>query len=245
MLTDNKALRFPTRRSNDPLFLLGHACWAYVAGRLVARPLGVNPNFYLLLLLGMLPDIDLILGIFDVGHRTLTHSIVFWTGAFVPFFVILRRAALPYFVAVTQHILFGDLIVGRTPVFWPVSDLKLGLGLSLLSPITLVLEAIGLALLVVFVYKYREPSKKSPILQGIVLVPLIAFVVLASLGNLLPPVFFEGPEARHLERNLPALLGNAGLQIAVLLHLGLIAVILIPPHKISKHCKKLLQEKQT
>ena len=84
----------------------------------------------------MLPDIDLLLGPFGIPHRTLTHSIIFWSLLFVPFFVKYRVAAFPYFVGVASHILFGDLIVGRTVFLWPWTEVVVGAGLSIFSPVT-------------------------------------------------------------------------------------------------------------
>jgi len=182
----------------------------------------------------MLPDIDLLLGIFDIQHRTITHSVIFWSLAFVPFFIKYRRVAVPYLMAVSQHILLGDLVVGRTAVFWPIIDLRVGLGLSLLSPISLALEAAGLAILFSLAFKYRDPAKRSLFLQILVLVPLSSFVILASVGDVLPTIFLEGSDARHLERNLPALLLNPNLQVAVILHLGLIAIVGFPFHKFHR-----------
>jgi membrane-bound metal-dependent hydrolase YbcI (DUF457 family) len=210
------------------LLLLGHACWAYVTGQLAAYSTGVKPNLYLLLLLGMLPDIDLVLGIFGVQHRTVTHSLLFWSILFGPFFARYRLAALPYFVAVAQHILLGDLVVGRTDILWPL-DLRLGLGLPILSPVNLALEAGGLVLFVALSLKTKDLLlTRSAALAIIVIVPLAGFSTIASFSEYLLPVFLEGSDARHLERNLPALLVNPGLQAAVFLHLALIATIVLP-----------------
>jgi membrane-bound metal-dependent hydrolase YbcI (DUF457 family) len=207
---------------------------------MTGRLLGTHPNFYLLLLLGMLPDVDLMLGILDVQHRTLTHSLVFWSAAFVPFFIKFRRVAIPYFVAVTQHILLGDLVVGRTNILWPLSDVRPGLGLSLLSPVTIALEAIGLALLVLLAIRAKEPSEKCPVKQILVLIPLAAFVAIALLGRIVLPVFLESSDAMYLERSLPTLLGGFGLQISAILHMGLIGFLLVASYRISRNGKKAL-----
>jgi membrane-bound metal-dependent hydrolase YbcI (DUF457 family) len=183
----------------------------------------------------MVPDIDLLLGVLEIQHRTITHSVVFWSVAFIPFFVKYRQAAVPYFVAAVQHILLGDLVVGRTDILWPIADVRLGLGLSLLSPISLALEAAGLALLLGIAYKAKEPKRASPALTVLVIFPLAAFVLLASLGDILPPIFLEGTDARYLERDLPRLLSSPNMQIAILLHIGLIAFILISSHRFSRN----------
>lgn len=208
------------------MLLLGHACWAYVTGRITAKSFGSQPNVFLLLILGMLPDIDLVLGVLNLQHRTLTHSIIFWAILFAPIFARFRWIALPYFVAVTQHIFFGDLVVGRTAIFWPL-ELRLGLGLPVLSPINLTLEGAGLALFFVFALRSKDLTSNASTLWRILAVaPLLAFVALASFSDYVLPLFLEGIDARHLERNLPLILANPNLQVAVLLHLALVVAIL-------------------
>lgn len=212
------------------MFLLGHACWGYIIGRLVSYPLGPAPNLYLLLLLGMLPDIDLVLGFLDVEHRTVTHSIVFWSLAFAPVFVKYKFTTISYFAAVTQHILFGDLVVGSTNVLWPIGDLKIGLGIPILSPLNLILEAAGLAVFAAMILSDRKSllaPENSRILAALVIFPLALFVFLASIGGELVSSILEAAEARHLERAVPSLLNNRYLQVATGLHLSLLLIVLL------------------
>lgn len=187
---------------------------------------------FLLLLLGMLPDFDLVLGIFGVQHRTLMHSVIFWSVLFAPFFAKYRLAALPYFVAVTQHILLGDLIVGRTPVLWPL-EIKLGLGLSIISPVNLSMEAMGLALFGVLAFRENRLSLQNgggimtAAMAVLAIIALLGFALLASLGDYLLPIVLEESDARYLEKSLPTLLAGSGLQIAVVMHAMLAGMILI------------------
>ena len=126
-----------------------------------------------------------------------------------------------------QHILLGDLIVGRTSIFWPFVEPRLGLALPILSPVNLALEASGLAIFVVMGLRNHELfSQQKSYLALLPVLPIILFVVLASFGGLLLPLIMEGSDARHLERNIPALLQNPNLQAAVVMHLALSAVIL-------------------
>lgn len=178
----------------------------------------------------MLPDIDLILGSLDIEHRTLTHSIVFWSLIFIPFFAKYRNAALPYFVALSQHILIGDLIVGRTNIFWPLADFKIGLGFPILSPLNLLLEATGLVLFVAMIVLGRDRSlppdyRKSAILASLVVAPIATFVILSSSEGLFTSFLLEQSDARHLEKNFPSLLDSRYLQLAVAMHLALLSFI--------------------
>jgi hypothetical protein len=180
----------------------------------------------------MLPDIDLILGSLDISHRTATHSVILWSLVFVPFFAKYKKVALPYFVATTQHILIGDMTVGRTNIFWPVADLRIGLGFPILSPLNLSLEAAGLAIFVAAVVLGKDRShladrKKAAALALLVVIPLATFVILSSNEGLLTSFLLEQSDARFLERDLPSLLDSRYLQIALAMHLSLIAFIAI------------------
>jgi hypothetical protein len=177
------------------------------------------------MLAGMLPDIDLLLSIFGIPHRTLTHSIIFWSVLFVPFFVKYRMAAIPYFVAVGSHIFFGDLIVGRTAFLWPWTEFVSGMGLSPFSPINLVLEAIGLVLFGVVFAKDKNRTKSATWLQLIALLPIAAFAVMGSVGNVAAPLLLEGSDAEYLARNLPSLVNNRAMQIVVGLHVALAGIL--------------------
>ena len=180
----------------------------------------------------MLPDVDLILGFLGVQHRTITHSIVFWSILSVPFFVKYRTISIVYFVALIQHILIGDLIVGKTSILWPIADLKIGLGLTILSPINLVLEGAGLAIFAALVLGKEKPllfgPKKAGILAVLVAVPLAGFVVLMSGGGQLGALLLEHSEAKYLERSIPSLLNSGYLQAAIAMHLALLSILMLP-----------------
>ena len=173
----------------------------------------------------MLPDIDLLLSLFGIPHRTLTHSIIFWSVLFVPFFVKYRTAAIPYFVALCSHILFGDLIVGRTAFLWPWTGFVPGMGLSPFSPVNLVLEAIGLVLFGVLFAKDKHRTRSPTWLQVVTIVPIVAFAVVGSVGKVAAPFFLEGSDAEYLARNLPSLLDNRAMQIVVGLHVALAGIL--------------------
>ena len=208
------------------MLFLGHACWGFVIGKFAAARLGSKPNIYLMMLLGMLPDIDLVLGVFGIPHRTVTHSIIFWGLIFAPLIWRYKWAAIPYFVAVAQHVLFGDLVVGKTSILWPLEEPRLGLGLQVLSPVNLALEAAGAILLVTMLRKEQQSNFQRWRLAGVaVIAVLVSFAILASFGDSIIPLVIEGSDARHLEKNLPLLLQSPYLVIAVVSHLA-IAVFL-------------------
>jgi membrane-bound metal-dependent hydrolase YbcI (DUF457 family) len=103
---------------------------AYLLGKGSGKVLHVKPNIPLLMVLSILPDIDIIYD-YITGlqlHRGPTHSIVVATFAFIPLFIIYRKKAIPYFLALISHPLIGDFFIGgKLQLFWPISSNQYGL----------------------------------------------------------------------------------------------------------------------
>ena len=164
--------------------------WAYVFAMLAwALIPGVKRGGKLIvpaiLLLGILPDGDLLFGSLGVVHRTFTHSFFFWFIIFVPLFIVFRLKSVPYFVAVVQHFAFGDLLMGKVMIFWPFSKAQVGFGFAMPSLIDVTLELAGLALaLGIIVYsgdlKRLFSVDKTNILMLLPLSVLAASVVFGS-----------------------------------------------------------------
>src|SRR5512135_1575536 len=97
---------------------------AYLLGKGSSKPLHVKFNVPLLLVLSILPDIDIVYD-FITGsdlHRGPTHSIVVAVLAFIPFLIIYRKKAIPYFLALISHSLIADFLIGgQLQLFWPFS----------------------------------------------------------------------------------------------------------------------------
>jgi hypothetical protein len=115
--------------------------WAYVWAALFAGKRKEKLFIPLVLMLGIAPDIDLLLR--GVIHHTLTHSFFFWLIVFAPFFVVFRQKTVPYFVAVAQHFAFGDFLVGNIMIFWPFSQSYFGLNIAMTSMLDVALETAG------------------------------------------------------------------------------------------------------
>ena len=128
------------------MFFLGHMSWAYVFAVAFAGRRGGKLFIPVILMLGVLPDVDLFLEGFGVGHRTFFHSIFFWVMLFVPALVIFRWKVVPYLVAVLQHFTFGDLFVAGVMLFWPFSSSFFGFDNAMLSVFDVALEIVGLLL---------------------------------------------------------------------------------------------------
>ena len=117
--------------------------WAFIPGVKRTAKLSVP----LILLLGVLPDADLLFGRFGIVHHTITHSFFFWTILFIPFFVVFRLKPIPYFVAVVQHFVFGDLLVDKVMLFWPFKSSLIGLNWGMGSILDVAFESAGLVLM--------------------------------------------------------------------------------------------------
>jgi hypothetical protein len=81
-------------------------------------------SIVLLFIAAIVPDADFIFYEF-VGHHTVTHSIIFWSVAYLPLFLRWRMKILPYYLATLSHIL-GDILLGKPPVFYGLWDQPLG-----------------------------------------------------------------------------------------------------------------------
>jgi membrane-bound metal-dependent hydrolase YbcI (DUF457 family) len=132
------------------LFAVGHMAIAYLLGKGSSKALRVKLNIPILLVLSILPDIDILFDFLTGSevHRGPTHSIVVLTLAFIPIFIIYRKKAIPYFLALISHPLIGDFLVGGgLQLFWPLSTGQFGLHeagfpyyIGIFSPVNIALE---------------------------------------------------------------------------------------------------------
>jgi hypothetical protein len=128
------------------LFFLGHMVWAYVWAVAFAGRRWRKLLVPVVLLLGIMPDVDLLLRGFGVEHHTFMHSFFFWFVLFAPFLTVYRLKVVPYFVAVVQHFAFGDYFVGEVMLFWPFSRSYFGFYAAMVSVLDVALETVGLLL---------------------------------------------------------------------------------------------------
>lgn len=105
----------------------------YMLGKGSAKLVKTTLNIPLALMLSVIPDIDIFLehvgGLASViPHRGPIHSVVLSLVVFIPLFIIYRKAALPYFIALIQHMLIGDYLTGtQLKLFWPMTQQKFGI----------------------------------------------------------------------------------------------------------------------
>jgi hypothetical protein len=160
------------------LFFLGHMVWAYVWAAMFTGKRNGKLFIPLVLMLGIAPDIDILLRGFGVLHHTFTHSFFFWLIVFAPFFVFFRRKSVPYFIAVAQHFAFGDFLVGNVMIFWPFSQSYFGFNIGMTSMLDVALETAGLLLTAGISY-YKGDLKRmlsTDIRNLLMFLPLLALL---------------------------------------------------------------------
>jgi membrane-bound metal-dependent hydrolase YbcI (DUF457 family) len=152
-------------------------------------------------MLSVLPDADLLLrGIPFIQHRGATHSILSALIVFAPFFIIYRKQAVPYFVALVQHGLVGDYIAGgRVQLFWPVTQMYFGTSLDIRSVPNQAIEwtmFLGATILLLKMRDYKEffkPQASNLILivpTLTVLLPTLLSTPIEVPAMLIPPHIF-------------------------------------------------------
>ena len=130
-------------------------------------------------------------------HRGPTHSLITITALIIPFLIIYRKQAIPYYAAILSHSLIGDFFTGGTQLLWPLTQNWFGaLNLEVPGLTNVVLELSLFSLTMPIMHKLGDlqtllkPNTKSWAL----LIPLIA-----TIGPLLAV-------GRGQENALPALL---------------------------------------
>jgi membrane-bound metal-dependent hydrolase YbcI (DUF457 family) len=199
-------------------------------GRACSSKLKVPVNPYIILFLGALPDMDLLLDSLGITHRGITHSVFLWTLLFVPVFFLYRKRAIPYFVAVMQHMLFGDLIVGYGNPFLPL-EVNASLGLDLFSIHNIALEAAGLAVFLFYVGKNGDSKiflskRRENLLVLLPLVPLIGFLVYIYHG--IPSSLDNYIEPNQLDKIMRWGMKNSIFPFVAAMHLILVGFLSIP-----------------
>ena len=109
------------------MFAVGHISLGYLVGNFFARILKVQVNVPLVIVLSIIPDIDIIFELLvgNPAHRGPTHSLIFAFLIFIPFFIIFKKRALPYFFSLASHSVLADFFIGGDiQLFWPPTELE-------------------------------------------------------------------------------------------------------------------------
>ena len=174
----------------------------YILGKGSAKLVKTNLNIPLALMLSVIPDIDILIehvgGLASIiPHRGPIHSVVLSLVAFIPLFMIYRKAALPYFIALIQHMLIGDYLTGgQLELFWPITQQKFGIPASIYSIQNIGLEIFLFTISIILLLATKDISKllhshKSNLLLAIptftVLLPTFLSYPLDVPALMIPP----------------------------------------------------------
>lgn len=105
--------------------------------------------------------------------------------AFIPFFIIYRRRALPYFVSLISHPLIGDFIVGgNLQLFWPITKSYYGLSIAITSPTNVALEFTLFIIAIIILVTTKDLMKllKPHLSNLILLIPTLTVLLPAIVG---------------------------------------------------------------
>jgi membrane-bound metal-dependent hydrolase YbcI (DUF457 family) len=200
------------------MFAVGHLSLGYLFAKGSAKLLKKEINLPLVFILSLIPDIDILIPV--IQHRTITHSIITSTVAFLPFFLLYGTTAVPYFLALAQHGLVGDFITGGTQgtqLLWPLTSAPYGLPLSIFSTVNLVLEWSSFIVALAVMLKTKDIQKlleRKP----------------SHLALLIPISTVLLPSFLHFPIYVPPLLIVPHLAYLVLFSISVLAV-LAPPKK--------------
>jgi len=181
------------------MYAVGHFALGYLTGKLAAKSLDVNINFPLLFLASVFPDIDLLIP--GLVHRGPLHSVILFCLVFIPIFAIYKKRAAPYFVAVIQHIIIGDyLIGGDLQLLWPLTTNTYGFHVGMAGLINVALEwslfLISMTFMIktkdiFFLFKHHSSNMILAIPVLTVLLPtVISFPLYVPLALLIPHIVY-------------------------------------------------------
>jgi len=179
------------------MYAVGHLALGYLSGKATSKLLSVNVNIPLLFVASVIPDIDLLIP--GLEHRGPTHSLIIFLLLFLPAFILCRKRAIPYFVALAQHSIIGDYLTsGGIQLLWPISSNWYVTGIKIISLANISLEWVFFLILLTVMFKTKDtwilfqPHPSNMLL----LIPV--FTVL------LPP-FFSFPLSVPLQLIIPHL----------------------------------------
>jgi hypothetical protein len=133
---------------------------AYLLSKATAKLLKVKINIPLILVLSIIPDIDIILNfLFNIQiHRGPTHSLITAIVVFIPFFIIYRWKAVPYFTALASHSAIADFIIGgQLQLLWPLSTREFGFPyIDINNPVNVAFEFTLFVIATIIMWKTRD-----------------------------------------------------------------------------------------
>jgi membrane-bound metal-dependent hydrolase YbcI (DUF457 family) len=146
------------------MFFLGHISIAFILSYFIIERFQLRGiSLSLIMFLSILPDIDIVfrlIGI-DIGHRTITHSLlvsmIVWG---VLLFKYRKPSVVLYFFAYLSHILVADLIVGPLNLLYPIGQYYVNGLADFKAPEHLVIEGVLLSIMAMIVFSRYLRDRK-------------------------------------------------------------------------------------
>jgi membrane-bound metal-dependent hydrolase YbcI (DUF457 family) len=178
---------------------VGHLAFGYVSSKTSAKLLKTQLNIPLVLMLSIIPDIDILFPFLQ--HRGPTHSLIAASIVFIPIFIVYRKRAIPYLVALVQHSLVGDYIAGgRVQLLWPITTQDFGTSIDIRSPINITLEWVMFLTFIIVMLKtkdtamFLQPHNSNLILFiptfTVLLPPFLGFPLDVPISLIPPHIFY-------------------------------------------------------
>jgi membrane-bound metal-dependent hydrolase YbcI (DUF457 family) len=120
--------------------------------------------------LSILPDIDIVFRLAgtDLGHRTLTHSVIIWLavgGILISFFTIKYRkgsVAAVYLIAYLSHLVAGDVLIPPINILYPLENFIIDSPIKNVSLQHILLETVLFALMAaVVITRYYSFKRRN------------------------------------------------------------------------------------
>lgn len=196
------------------MFAVGHLALGYLTGKAASKLLDVKINVPLLFLASVLPDIDLFLGL---EHRGPTHSLIVYAAMFVPVFWLYGKQVVPVFVALAQHSLLGDLLIGSgVQVLWPAVSEWYGWQMQITSVLSISLEWTVFLMSLVLLWKTRDVMSLFQHHPFNLLLTIPVFTIIL-------PAFLGFPMAVPIALVVPHLVFLAILVVSIMADLKLVS----------------------
>ena len=180
------------------MFAVGHFALGYLTGKTASKTLNVNINLPLIFLASVLPDADIMIPFLE--HRGPLHSILVLSALFLPLFILYKKKAAPYFVALVQHSLIGDVPTGGAQLLWPISQEVYGIGIQIQSQTNIAIEWIVFIIATIVMLKANDinalfqPNSTNLILaiplMTVLLPSLLTFPLYVPTTLLIPHLFY-------------------------------------------------------
>ena len=192
------------------MYAVGHLALGYLSGKTASKILNVNINIPLLFLVSVLPDADLLIP--GLEPRRPLHSVIILCLLFLPTFIFFGKRAIPYFVALIQHILVGDCLTGNVQLLWPMTTNWYGLGIGITSLTNIFIEWVLFLTSIAIMVKAKDAwllFQHHP--SNLILsVPVLAVLL---------PIFLSFPLSVPLELVIPHLTYLTIFSLSVLIDL--------------------------